>query len=27
MFRAAGFARTELLPVKGSIEQVLVSYK
>jgi ubiquinone/menaquinone biosynthesis C-methylase UbiE len=27
MFRAAGFARTELLPVTGSIEQVLVSYK
>ena len=27
MFRAAGFARTELLPVKGSIQQVLVSYK
>jgi ubiquinone/menaquinone biosynthesis C-methylase UbiE len=27
MFRAAGFARTELHPVPGSIEQVLVSYK
>ena len=27
MFHAAGFARTELLPVTGSIEQVLVSYK
>lgn len=27
MFRAAGFARTELLPVPGSIEQVLVSYQ
>jgi ubiquinone/menaquinone biosynthesis C-methylase UbiE len=27
MFRAAGLARTELLPVKGSIQQVLVSYK
>ena len=27
MFRAAGFARTELLPVTGSIEQVIVSYK
>ena len=27
MFRAAGFARTELHPVPGSAEQVLVSYK
>jgi SAM-dependent methyltransferase len=27
MFRAAAFARTELHPVPGSIEQVLVSYK
>lgn len=27
MFRAAGFIRTELHPVAGSIEQVLVSYK
>lgn len=27
MFRAAGFARTELHPVAGSIEQVLVSYR
>lgn len=27
MFRAAGFARTELHPVPGSIEQMLVSYK
>ena len=27
MFRAAGFARTDLLPVTGSMEQVLVSYK
>jgi ubiquinone/menaquinone biosynthesis C-methylase UbiE len=27
MFRAAGFARTELQAVPGSIEQVLVSYK
>ena len=27
MFRAADFARTELLPMTGSIEQILVSYK
>jgi SAM-dependent methyltransferase len=27
MFRAAGFARTELHPVPGSMEQMLVSYK
>ncbi|WP_447983885.1 methyltransferase [Nitrospira sp. Nam74] len=27
MFRAAGFARTELAPLPGSMEQVLVSYK
>jgi ubiquinone/menaquinone biosynthesis C-methylase UbiE len=27
MFRAAGFARTELHPVPGSVEQMLVSYK
>ena len=27
MFSGAGFSRTELHPVPGSVEQVLVSYK
>ena len=27
VFRTAGFTRTELVPVPGSIEQVLVSYQ
>ena len=27
MFRGAGFSRTELHPMPGSIEQILVSHK